>query len=98
MKTILAAATLCSAILSVWALPAQAQAMQTPQGGPNSPPLKCADYKRNSDGSWAPTHEVSIVFPDGTSLTVAPSVTFPAGNATHMGLPMSLLLDTQCNK
>jgi hypothetical protein len=93
MRIVLAA--VCTAIVAAAALPAQAQSMQTPQPGPNSPPLTCADYKHNSDGSWAPAHEVSVLFPDGTTLSVSPSVTFPA-NESYMGLPMAALLDQKC--
>ena len=93
MRIILA--TICTAVFAAAALPAQAQAVQTPQPGPNSPPLTCSDYKHNSDGSWAPAHEVSVVFPDGTTLSVSSSVTFPAGGS-YMGLPMAQLLDKQC--
>jgi hypothetical protein len=84
----------CAVIVAGAALPAQAQAVQTPQGGPNSPPLKCADFKHN-DGSWSPVHEVGIVFPDGTTLNVAPSATFPDGGS-YMGLPLAQLLNAQC--
>ena len=93
MRIILAA--VCTAIVAAAALPAQAQAVQTPQTGPNSPPLACSDYRHNSDGSWAPSHEVAILFPDGTTLSVSPSVTFPAGGS-YMGLPLAQLLDRQC--
>ena len=85
----------CAVFVAGSALPAMAQAVQTPQGGPNSPPLKCADYKHNSDGSWAPAHEVDLLFPDGTTLNVAPSVNFPA-IGSYMGLPMAQLLNQQC--
>jgi hypothetical protein len=88
-------ATVCMAIVAAVALPAQAQSVQTPQAGPNSPPLTCSDYKHNSDGSWAPSHEVGIMFPDGTTLSVSPSATFPAGGS-YMGLPLAQLLDKQC--
>ena len=93
MRIILA--TVCAAIVAAAALPALAQAVQTPQGGPNSPPLTCSDYKHNSDGSWSPLREVGLVFPDGTTLSVSPSVTFPAGGS-YMGLPLAQLLDRQC--
>ena len=77
------------------ALPALAQAVQTPQGGPDRPALKCGDYKHNSDGSWSPTHEVNIVFPDGTSLTIAPNTVFSA-NGSWMGMDFGNLLNEQC--
>jgi hypothetical protein len=96
MRVILALACTAS-IVAATALPALAQAMQTPQPGPNSPPLTCGDYKHNSDGSWSPTKEVSIVFPDGTTLSIASSVNFPA-IGTYMGLPMSQLLTEKCSK
>ena len=95
MRKILA--TLSMVAVAGSALPALAQAVQTPQGGPDRPPLKCADYKRGSDGSWSPAHEVSLLFPDGTTLTVAPSVSFPAVGS-YMGLPMAQLLTEQCSK
>jgi hypothetical protein len=93
MRKILAVLT--TVLVAGSALPALAQAMQTPQDGPNSPPLKCGDFKHNSDGTWAPAHEVAILFPDGTTLSVAPSATFPA-KGTYMGLPMADLLNAQC--
>ena len=78
MRTIIV--TLCSAaIVAATALPALAQAVQTPQPGPNSPPVACGDYKKNSDGSWAPSKDVTLVFPDGiTSLSVKSGTTFSA--------------------
>jgi hypothetical protein len=88
-------AIVCTVMVAGAALPAQAQAVQAPQGGPNSPPLKCSDYKHNSDGSWSPAREVGLVFPDGTTLSVAPSATFPA-NGSYMGLPLAQLLNGQC--
>ena len=98
MRKILAAiCTVVSVGVAGSALPAQAQAVQTPSGGPDRPPLKCADFKRNSDGSWAPVHDVGIIFPDGTTLVVAPSATFPAVG-TYMGLPLAQQLDAQCSK
>jgi len=93
MRNILA--IVCTVMVAASALPAQAQAVQTPQGGPNSPPLKCGDFKHNSDGSWSPVREVALLFPDGTTLGIAPSVMFPA-SGSYMGLPMTQLLNTQC--
>ncbi|HVZ28676.1 MAG TPA: hypothetical protein VG798_08495 [Rhizomicrobium sp.] len=93
MRKILA--MISTVLVAGWALPAQAQAVQTPQDGPNSPPLKCGDFKHNSDGSWAPAHEVTILFPDGTTLGVAPNATFPA-TGSWMGLPLAQLLNAQC--
>jgi hypothetical protein len=90
--------TLCTAaIVAATALPALAQAVQTPQGGPNSPPVACGDYKKNADGSWAPTKDVSLIFPDGTTLGVKAGTTFSAAGS-YMGLPMSLILNQQCSK
>jgi hypothetical protein len=93
MRKFLGIATL--ALIAGAALPALAQAVQTPQGGPDRPALKCGDYKHNSDGSWSPAHEVNIVFPDGTSLTVAPNTVFSA-TGSWMGMPFGQLLNDQC--
>jgi hypothetical protein len=95
MRKILAMA--CAVAVTGSALPAYAQALQVVNIGPDRPPLKCGDFKHNPDGSWSPVREISILFPDGTTLTTAPSVTFPAGES-WMGLPMAALLNEQCVK
>ena len=85
----------CAVIFAGAALPAMAQAIQTPQPGPATPTLKCADYKHNPDGSWSPSHEVSLEFPDGTFVTMAPGTVFTA-TGSWMGLPFGLMLSQQC--
>jgi hypothetical protein len=92
MRLILA--TVCTAIVVAAALPAEAQlALQTPQFGPNSPPLKCSDFNHNSDGTWSPVHDVTINYPNG-NVSVGPDL--KVDQYGYMGMPLAQLLAKQC--
>jgi hypothetical protein len=64
------------------------------QTGPQTPILKCADFRHNSDGSWAPLREVTIRYPNGI-VSLGPEISFPA-TGSYMGLPLAQMLTRQC--
>lgn len=52
--------------------------------------IKCADYQRNQDGSWAPVHAVTI---NGTTLN--PGVSFSEGQSFG-GVNLAAQLNQHC--
>lgn len=84
MKT----ATLACCLLMSFALPAMAKPADS--GGW----LRCADFQRNSDGSWTTGTAAAVTLPGG-NVTIPSNVTFPA-NGTYMGVQFNYLLDQQC--
>jgi hypothetical protein len=58
--------------------------------------FRCADYQRNSDGSWTTKRDVLMRLPGGNA-TINSNVTFPA-NGTYMGVQFGFLLDKDCRR
>ena len=63
--------------------------MQTGAKSP-PPPVNCADFHHNADGSWSPTHDVTV-----NGVTVGPDATFADG-VTVAGFDVAAALDKQC--
>jgi len=82
-KLILATALTIAAVVPVSAQPTT-----------DTTKLNCADFRRHEDGSWSPTHEVTIRYPNGL-VSLAAGVSFPAGG-TYMGMPFARMLDEEC--
>ena len=85
------------------ALPANAQgAAQLPlTSGAGYPPqqvlpspFRCADFTRNSDGSWSPLRPITIKTGE-TTATLAPGVSFGTG-ASFAGVDLAAALNRQC--
>jgi hypothetical protein len=62
------------------------------KAGPNT--LTCNDFQRNTDGSWSPTHDLTIRRA-GLIVTIKPGESFGPG-VTIIGLPLADMLDKQC--
>ena len=57
-------------------------------------PFRCADFTRNSDGSWSPLRPVTIATGDAKA-TLQPGVSFNAG-ATYGGVDVAADLNRRC--
>jgi len=56
--------------------------------------LPCEAFRKNPDGSWTTTKQVTIEGPSG-KVVLAPGQTFREG-AQFMGLDLASLLNEQC--
>ncbi len=56
----------------------------------------CEDFQRNPDGSWSPTHPITIQDQNGGQILV-PGMSFHSGEI-FMGVDLAAALDQQCRK
>ena len=78
---------LATAVLTAQATPAPAP------GTLDSLNLSCADFERNSDGSWSPAHALTI-----GAMTVSAVSSFRAGDIVggRNGVDLGTMLDKEC--
>jgi hypothetical protein len=77
-----------SVILLASALPVSAFAETITQTA--SRPLTCADFRRNADGSWSPTHPIGL-----NGVSFGPGVSFNPG-VSFGGIDLASALNQQC--
>lgn len=57
--------------------------------------LRCADFQRNTNGSWVTQRQTLVPYPNGI-VTFAPNFVVPPADHTYMGLRLGQMLDERC--
>lgn len=83
-------ASVAGLVLSAAAVSASAATLTTL----SSMSLSCIDFKQNSNGSWTPTHTVTI-FSDKGTLKLTPSMKFVLGTPVG-GIDIAEILWREC--